>query len=43
MDGEAPGAVMLRALYAFTAGYDAALSFQEGELFLELDRAKSDR
>ena len=46
MDGEdgrsGPGA-MLRALYSFKATYSGALSFSEGESFLELQPGKSDR
>ena len=46
MDGEdgrsGPGA-MLRALYSFKATYSGALSFNEGESFLELQPGKSDR
>jgi len=34
---------MLRSLYSFKATYPAALSFAEGEAFLELDTTKSDR
>lgn len=43
MDGRAWHRAVLRALYSFKASYAAALSFQEGELFVELDRTKSDR
>ena len=34
---------MLKSLYSFKATYSAALTFREGEVFLELDISKSDR
>lgn len=43
MDGPERVGAMLRSLYSFKATYPAALSFAEGEAFLELDTSKSDR
>ena len=34
---------MLKSLYSFKATYSAALTFREGDIFLELDASKSDR
>ena len=34
---------MLKSLYSFKATYSAALTFREGDIFLELDTSKSDR
>lgn len=34
---------MLKSLYSFKATYSAALTFSEGDIFLELDTSKSDR
>ena len=41
MDGNC--GVMLKSLYSFKATYSAALTFREGDIFLELDASKSDR
>ena len=34
---------MLKSLYSFKGTYSAALTFREGDIFLELDTSKSDR
>ena len=34
---------MLKSIYSFKATYSAALTFREGDIFLELDASKSDR
>ena len=34
---------MLKSLYSFKATYSAALTFREGDIFIELDTSKSDR
>ena len=41
MDGNC--GAMLKSLYSFKATYSAALTFREGDIFLELDASKSDR
>ena len=41
MDGNC--GAMLKSLYSFKATYSAALTFREGDIFLELDTSKSDR
>ena len=41
MDGNC--GAMLKSLYSFKATYSAALTFREGDTFLELDASKSDR